>query len=64
VLWSYVVAASGALLAWSVTAADFLNLPEVRAFIDGHLKAEYVGVALTVIALVTIVARLRTLLKV
>jgi hypothetical protein len=63
VLWGYIVGLAGTLLTWSVTAADFFNAPEVRTFVETNIKAEYLGAALTVIALVTIAARLRTLVS-
>ena len=61
VLWQYVVIAGGTLLGWSVQLADALNMPEVRSVIQDNLKPEYVGLALVGIAIITVVARLRTL---
>lgn len=61
VLWQYVVAFAGVAIAWAAQAADYLNLPEVRGFIQQNLQPEYVGAAFMAIAVVSIVARLRTL---
>ena len=61
VLWQYVVIAGGTLLGWSVQLADALNMPEVRSAIQDNLRPEYVGVALVGIAIITVIARLRTL---
>ena len=61
VLWSYIVAAGGVGLAWADEVAQFLNAPEVTSFIQQHLSPTNVGVAMTAIAVITIVARLRTL---
>lgn len=60
-LWSYVVMAGASLMGWSVNAADALNLPDVRSFIQGHLSPEMFATTLFVVALVTVAARLRTL---
>jgi hypothetical protein len=63
VLWAYVVAAGGLLLQVASQAADVLNMPEIREWITGYLSAEIAGGALTAIGIVTVLARLRTLLE-
>jgi len=61
VLWSYVVMAGGYGFTWSINAADAFNLPDVRMWIQAHLSPELFGVALVTVALVSFLARLRTL---
>lgn len=61
VLWGYIVTVAGTLLGWSGQVADFASMPEVRAFIEQHMKPEYVGMAVTAIGVLTVLARLRTL---
>ena len=61
VLWQYVVAGSGVVMLYAGQAADLLNMPEVRVFIQERMQPEYVGGALVAIAVITVVARLRTL---
>lgn len=59
--WSKIVALSGLLLVWLDKIADFLNLPEMTAFINAHLTPTNVGIAVTAIAVVTLAARARSL---
>lgn len=61
ILWQYVVAFGGLAITWASSAADVFNMPEVQAFIKEHLRPDYVGPALVAIAVIGIVARLRTL---
>ncbi len=61
VLWSYFVMVGSTLMGWSVNAADALNLPDVRNFIQAHLTPEMFATTLFVIGLVTVAARMRTL---
>lgn len=61
VLWQYFVVAIGAAIANLGAAAELLNMPEVKGFLQASLQPEYVGAAFAAIAVVTIVARLRTL---
>ena len=49
------------LIVWADNAAQYFALPEVQAFIKDHLTPARVGVAMSLIALITIIARLRTL---
>ena len=42
-------------------ARELLNMPEMRTFIQEKLQPEYVGSALLAIAVITVIARLRTL---
>lgn len=63
ILWNYIIAVSGALIIWADQAAAFFNMPEVQKFLTEHLTPARLGTALTVIAVVGIVARLRTLGK-
>lgn len=61
VLWQYVVGAAGVAMTYAAQVADFFNMPEVRDFITKQLTPTQVGVALLVIAAVTVFARMRTL---
>lgn len=61
VLWSYIVAAAGMILTWADQAAQYFNMPEVQQFLKDNLTPTRLATAMTVIAAVTIVARLRTL---
>jgi hypothetical protein len=61
VLWQYIVAGGGIAMLYLGQAAELLNMPEMRTFIQEKLQPEYVGSALLAIAVITIVARLRTL---
>ena|SRR5690349_18417867 len=65
ILWSYIVGAVGTLITWSSTAADALNLPEVNSFLTTYVAPypKALGAIVAGIALVTIVARLRTLVS-
>jgi hypothetical protein len=61
VLWQYIVAGGGVAMLYLGQAAELLNLPEMRTFIQEKLQPEYVGSALLAIAVITVIARLRTL---
>lgn len=61
ILWHYAVMAGGLVVTGASTAADYLNMPEVDKFIHDFLTPQRAGVALMAIALVTIIARMRTL---
>lgn len=61
VLWQYIVTAGGMVIVFADQAAAYFALPEVQAFIKDHLTPTRVGIAMTVIAVITIIARLRTL---
>ena len=63
ILWSYIVGVVGTLITWSSTAADALNLPEVNSFLTTYVAPypKALGAIVAGIAVVTIVARLRSL---
>lgn len=60
-LWGYMLTVSGTMLGASVKVSDYLNLPEVRTFIEQNVQAEYLAYALLAIGVVTLAARARTL---
>lgn len=60
-LWGYITTAGGLGLVWADRAAQFFNLTEVQAFLSQHLSATSVGIAFTIIAVITIIARTRSL---
>ncbi len=62
-LWNYIVAAGGLAVVWATEASQFFDMPQVTDFINKHLSPEGVGTAMTIIAIVGIIARLRTLKK-
>src|SRR5918993_4505920 len=62
VLWAYVTAAGGFALQLAGQGADMLELPGMKDQIQTLLKPEWVGSFLFLVGLVTVVARLRTLL--
>lgn len=62
VMWGYIVTAGGMLLAWSEAGASLLNAPEVHDWLVAHMKPEHVGIAISVIGAITVLARLRSLL--
>lgn len=51
----------GAILGVIGKAADALNVPQVAEVVRTQIPAEYMGYGLMAIALVTVIARLRTL---
>jgi fluoride ion exporter CrcB/FEX len=55
----------GTLITWSSTAADALNLPEVNSFLTTYVAPypKALGAIVAGIAVVTIVARLRSLVR-
>jgi hypothetical protein len=61
VLWGGIVSVGGGIMTYSVLAADALNAPEVRAFIESNIRAEWLGVAVMAIGAIGVLARLRTL---
>jgi hypothetical protein len=61
ILWQYLVIAAGALLDWSVRAADALNQPDVANFIQTNISATTAAKIIAVIGFITILARLRSL---
>ncbi len=61
VLWSYFLIVIGWALSGVGDLATALNMPEVQSFVHNNLPAEWVGIAVAGIAVVTIIARLRTL---
>jgi zinc transporter ZupT len=65
ILWGYIVGTVGTLITWSSTAADALNLPEVNSFLTTYVAPypKALGAIVAGIALVTIVARLRSLVS-
>jgi hypothetical protein len=63
VLWAYITAAGGFALQLAGQGADMLELPGLKDQIQALLKPEWVGSFLFLVGLVTVVARLRTLLS-
>lgn len=61
VLWSYIVGGAGMLIMSADKLADALNMPQVTSFIQQYLSPTSVGIAMCVIAIITVIARLRTL---
>jgi hypothetical protein len=62
VLWAYITAAGGFALQLAGQGADVLEMPGVKDQIQALLKPEWVGGFLFLVGIVTLVARLRTLL--
>ena len=63
VLWAYITAAGGFVLQLAGQGADMLELPGMKDQIQALLKPEWVGGFLFLVGLVTVAARLRTLLS-
>ena len=59
-LWSYLLGWTGTLMAWLASAAAYLNLPEVQKLIE-YLPPTWVSVSFVVIAVINVIARIRTL---
>jgi lysozyme len=62
VLWAYVTAAGGFALQLAGQGADVLEMPGVKDQIQALLEPEWVGSFLFLVGMVTLLARLRTLL--
>lgn len=60
-VWAKVMLVSGLLIEGVAQAAEFLNLPDVSAFIHQKVPASYLGVVLVIIAAMTFAARFRGL---
>jgi hypothetical protein len=63
VLWSYVVALGGVALQAAGQGAEIFELPEVREAIAAWLAPEWAGAVLLLIGVITVLARLRTLVE-
>lgn len=63
IFWGGILYVAGAIVDLAEKFADFLNLPEVTGFINNYFPPKYVAVGLMVIGGITILARLRGLLK-
>ena len=61
VLWQYVVILGGFVVSGLAYLSEVANMPEVSSWIKTVVQPEYAGLAVAVIAGVSIVARLRTL---
>lgn len=62
ILWSYLVAIGAAILAFISALAEVLGMTEVRDMIQKTISAEFLGITLAGIMVITIIARLRTIL--
>lgn len=62
-LWQYIVLFAADILAWSEKGAEALNLPEVQQFLTAYVTPKMLAGVVAGIAVITIVARLRTLLR-
>jgi hypothetical protein len=63
VLWSYIVAAGGLVMQLAGQGAEIFNMPEIKDGIMKLLKPEWVGGFLFLIGVMTVIARLRTLIE-
>jgi hypothetical protein len=61
IAWQYIVIAGGAVISSLGFIAEVLNMPDVQAWLKASLQPSYVGLALVVISIITVYARLRTL---
>lgn len=62
ILWSYVVALGAAIITLISATAEVVGMPEVRGMIEKTVSPELMGLTLLGITIVTIIARLRTIL--
>lgn len=63
VLWQYAIMAGSFLMAGASQLGDAANMPEIRTFIQAKLSPEMFAGVLFAVALVTIFARLRSLVS-
>lgn len=61
--WGWLLTAAGFLLDGAFFLSTWLNAPEVTAWIKAHITPERAGTALAVIGVVTIIARLRSIVR-
>jgi hypothetical protein len=60
-LWGYFLLVASTLIGWADQASQFLNMPEVTNFIQTYFTSTRGAVIIASIAVITIVARLRTI---
>ena len=60
-LWQYVIVAASYVLVWADYGAGFFGLPEVQKFLADNVTPTRMGIVMMVIAVITILARLRSL---
>lgn len=63
VVWGWLLVAGGKSLDASAVLATWLNAPDVSDWIKAHATPEHAAIVLTAIGLVTIVARLRSVIR-
>lgn len=63
ILWGYLLYLAGAILDLIERMAVFLNMPEVTTFVNTHVPPKYVAGGMMVIGIITIAARLRSILR-
>ena len=61
ILWQYIVGLGGLAITWATSAADLFNMPEAQEILKTYLRPDVVGVVLVAIAVIGVIARLRTL---